>query len=196
MQHFSLSWCGSLSFRRGGWWCLCFHVTFEYRYFLFCTVIVKKKGPGALPVRGGLLSEVFTTRSLKNYSNRGSTKRRWQVHPGDTFQPQGLTPTPMTRRTSSIFSPRRYSLRFGALLCPPKKQKKKKPKLPKQKSMREFRLRLFSQHFYQVPLKGSNLCICPLMSTCRLFGFIFVLALYFVLCIEMPKVYWKQKINE
>lgn len=104
-----------------------FHVTFQDRYFLFYTVIVfGHKSPEALPVRGGLLSEVLTMRSLKRYFNRRSTKQQWQVHPGDTFQPQGLTPTPMTRRTSSIFSPRRYSLRFGAFFYPEKKPKHSK----------------------------------------------------------------------
>lgn len=91
-----------------------FHVTFQDRYFLFYSVIVfGHKSLEALPVRRALLSEVLTTRRLKRYFNRRSTKQQWQVHPGDTFQPQGLTPTPMTRRTSSIFSPGRSSRRFG-----------------------------------------------------------------------------------
>lgn len=69
-----------------------------------------KKSTEAFSVQGGLLSEVFTRRSLKRYFSRRSTKQQWQVHRGDTFQPQGLTPAPMTRRTSSIFSPRRFCL--------------------------------------------------------------------------------------
>lgn len=96
-----------------------FHVTFQDRYFLFYSVIVfGHKSLEALPVRGALLSEVLTTRRLKRYFNRRSTKQQWQVHPGDTFQPQGLTPTPMTRRTGSIFSPRRSSRRFGPFFLP------------------------------------------------------------------------------
>lgn len=126
MQRFSLSSCGNLEFfihpscpSWGG-----FHVTFQDRYFLFYSVIVfGHKSLEALPVRGALLSEVLTTRRLKRYFNRRSTKQQWQVHPGDTFQPQGLTPTPMTRRTSSIFSPGRSSRRFGPFFLPWQKAK-------------------------------------------------------------------------
>lgn len=100
-----------------------FLVTFQGRYFLLDTVIVlkQKKSTEALPVQGGLLSEVFTIRGLKRYFSRRSTKQRRQVHPGDTFQPQGLTPAPMTRWTSSIFSPRRFCLSVWTLFQPRKK---------------------------------------------------------------------------
>lgn len=78
--------------------------TFQDRYFWFDTVIVlKQKSAEALPAQGALLSEVFTMPSLKRYFSRRSTKQRRQVHPGDTFQPQGLTPAPMTHWTSRIF---------------------------------------------------------------------------------------------
>lgn len=101
-----------------------FLVTFQGRYFLLDTVIVlKQKSTEALAVQGGLLSEVFTIRGLKRYFSRRSTKQRRQVHPGDTFQPQGLTPAPMTRWTSSIFSPRRFCLSVWTLFQPRKKAK-------------------------------------------------------------------------
>lgn len=102
-----------------------FHVTSQDRYFLFDTVIVlEQKSTEAFLVQGGLLSEVFTRRSLKRYFSRRSTKQQWQVHGGDTFQPQGLTPAPMTRRTSSIFSPRRFCLSAWTIFS----AKEKKPK--------------------------------------------------------------------
>lgn len=71
------------------------------------------------------LSQVFTTRSpekKKGFSSvEGRQKpQRWQVHPGDTFQPRGLTPTPVTRWTARIFSPRRSFL----LRLEPRKEKK------------------------------------------------------------------------
>lgn len=53
----------------------------------------KKKKPRSSPS----YEEVFFLKSsaFKRYFNRRSTKQQqWQVHPGDTFQPQGLTPTP------------------------------------------------------------------------------------------------------
>lgn len=102
-----------------------FHVTFQDRYFLFDTVIVsEQKSTEAFSVQGGLLSEVFTRRSLKRYFSRRSTKQQWQVHRGDTFQPQGLTPAPMTRRTSSSFSPRRFCLYVWTIFRPREKKAK------------------------------------------------------------------------
>lgn len=104
---------------RGG---LSRHVSRQIFLVLYRLCLRTKKSPEALPVRRGLLSQVFTRRSLKRYFNWRSTKQQWQVHAGDTFQPQGLTPTPLTRRTSSIFSPRRYSLWFGAFFSHLKSQ--------------------------------------------------------------------------
>lgn len=124
------------------------HVTFQDRYFLVDTVIVlrHKKTTEALPVQGGLLSEVFTRRSLKRYFSRRSTKQRWQVHPGDTIEPRGLTPAPVTRRTSCGVSRRGFCLLLWTLLRPrqkkttKKQQKFKKPKLSEQKPVGEVSL--------------------------------------------------------
>lgn len=94
----------------------------------------RTKSQEALPVCGGLLSEVFLTRELKRYFNRRSTKQQWQVHPGDTFQPQGLTPAPLTRRTGSISLP--GAVRFALEDCSTlkKKEKEKRLKLIQSKS--------------------------------------------------------------
>lgn len=63
-----------------------------------------------------LSSQVSTMRGLKRYLKRRSTKQQRQVHSGDTFQPRGLTPAPLTRRTGSIFSPRRLGFFFFQVL--------------------------------------------------------------------------------
>lgn len=150
-----------------------------------------KKRTEAFSVRGGLLSEVFTRRSLRRYFSRRSTKQQWQVHRGDTFQPQGLTPAPMTRRTSTIFSPRRFCLLVWTIFWP---RKKKKPKHSEQICARRF----VSVYLYQP--SPQKVLFCASVSSCQctiFFSFFFliiigfVLDFYLVLCIEMQKVYWK-----
>lgn len=116
---------------RGG---LSRHVSRQIFLVLYrhCLRTKKRRSTEAQPVRRGILCEAFAMRGLKRYFNRRSTKQQWQVHPGDTFQPRGLTPTPLTRRTSSIFSP--CSLWFGEVSTV------KEPKHSKQKSVREFQI--------------------------------------------------------
>lgn len=93
-----------------------FQVTFQDRYFfLFYTVIVFRQKAQKL----SQYEEVFFLKSSrwdgwKGILSRRSTKQQWQVHPGDTFQPQVLTPAPLTRRTSSISLP--GALRFSLVL--------------------------------------------------------------------------------
>lgn len=107
---------------RGG---LSRHVSRQIFLVLYRHCLRTKQGPEALPVRGGLLSEVFTMRR--------STKQQWQVHPGDTFQPRGLTPStpdPPDRQhfpSQALFAA--VWRRFSTL---------KKPKHSKQESVREF----------------------------------------------------------
>lgn len=165
-----------------------FHVTFQDRYFLFDTVIVlEQKSTEAFSVQGGLLSEVFTRRSLKRYFSRRSTKQQWQVHRGDTFQPQGLTPAPMTRRTSSIFSPRRFCLLVWTIFL----AKEKKSQRNRNKTW-AWSLVTVLAYLYQPSFPDVLFSTVVSTRQCTLFLIIiFVLDFYLVLCIEMQKVYWK-----
>lgn len=63
-----------------------------------------------------VFSEALLLRGLKRYFYRSQSKLQRQVQPEDTFsialdvfQPQGLTPKPLTRWTRGLFLRRRYS---------------------------------------------------------------------------------------
>lgn len=61
------------------------------------------------------------------------------------------------------------------------------PKHSEEESVRTFPF-LVLQYLYQI-------LVCAFVSSCQyaiFFGFIFVLAFYLVLCIEMREVYWKK----
>lgn len=171
-----------------------FHVTFQDRYFLFYSVIVfGHKSLEALPVRGALLSEVLTTRRLKRYFNRRSTKQQWQVHPGDTFQPQGLTPTPMTRRTGSIFSPRRSSRRFGPFFSA--LTKKSQSIQSKSRSVNSIYSALNAIYVSPSPQK---LLSCAFVSSCQyaIFSVLFLYLLFTLYCaLRCEKYIGKIKIS-
>lgn len=166
-----------------------FLVTFQDRYFLFDTVIVlKQKAQKLSQSKEVFFSEVFTIRSLKRCFSRRSTKQRRQVHPGDTFQPQGLTPAPMTRWTGSIFFPRRFCLSVWTLFRP-----RKKAKAFETKTCTGNLVTVLVSLFMLAQLPECFvLCVGVLMSMYNLFIIIiFVLDFYFVVCIKMQKIYWK-----
>lgn len=83
---------------RGG-----FHLVLR-QIFLFCfipslssdthSLKQKQKKKKAQKLRPVFFCEVFSMRELKRYFRRRSTKQQRQVHPGDTFQPRGLTLAP------------------------------------------------------------------------------------------------------
>lgn len=156
-------------------------------FFLSGTVIVPEhKKPRSSPILGGLLSLVSSTTSLKRYLKRA------QVDKGRAVR--FIQGTPCSRRTDrqaprpagqpAVLPPGRFSVLFGAFFSLGKNFcqsiQKKSPCV----------------HFpfcsIYISREDSGSCVGLLMSICNLFAFIFVLAFYLLLFLEMREVYWKK----
>lgn len=171
-----------------------FQVMFQDRYFLFYTVFVlgQKAKKLSQDEEVSFLKSSWRE-SWKGISTEGRQSSSGRFIQGTHFSRKDWPQHPWPAGQAAFSLP--GAIRCALEVC---STLKKQLKLIRSKSRWIPRFTRVLTVFIpgEAPRKGSDLCICLLVSICNLFVFIFVHAFYLVRCIEMWEIYWIKKYKD